>query len=267
MFLVDDHVLFRGGLKGLLTVGGICEVVGEAGDGVEFLELLSASGAGIVLMDIDMPRMNGMEAAQKALEIAPDLKIITLSMHGDEDYYFRMVAIGVKGFLLKSSDINEVKAAIEAVAEGGSYFSQELLRSLVGSLKAANHRASNPGLATDGTGSGANNGERSGVYNVTNNGADNGADNYADNGENIVGNDGEYDNENAVFAPGQELSMRELEILVLICQGLSNQEIADRLFISKRTVDKHRANILDKTGCRNTANLVMYAIRNSLVEI
>lgn len=207
--LVDDHTLFRNGLKGLLEHCCGCRVVAEASDGDEFLEILPNVEADIVLLDIDMPRMNGFEAATKALARYPDLKIITLSMHGDEDYYFKMVSIGVKGFLLKSSDIDEVSTAIQTVAKGGSYFSQELLRTLVGSLKSA---------------------PSSGLNHET-------------------------------------LSQRELEILLLICKGFSNQEIADALFISKRTVDKHRANILDKTNCKNTANLVVYAIKHSLVEI
>ena len=207
--LVDDHTLFRNGLKGLLEHCCGCRVVAEASDGDEFLEILPDVKADIVLLDIDMPRMNGFEAATKALARCPDLKIITLSMHGDEDYYFKMVSIGVKGFLLKSSDIDEVSTAIQTVAKGGSYFSQELLRTLVGSLKSA------PSSGLD----------------------------------------------------HESLSQRELEILLLICKGFSNQEIADALFISKRTVDKHRANILDKTNCKNTANLVVYAIKNSLVEI
>lgn len=129
-------------------------------------------------------------------------------MHGDDEFYFRMVEAGAKGFILKSADIDEVVTAIRTVCDGGTYFSQELLRNLVGSLKSTR-------------------GER----------------------------------------PGDVLSDREKEILLLICRGMSNQEIADKLFISKRTVDKHRANILEKTGCRNTANLVVWAIKNGIAEI
>ena len=209
VFLVDDHTLFRNGLRGLLQSQGIARVVGEAADGEEFLEKIAGSGAEVVLLDIDMPRMNGVEAAARALELIPDLKIITLSMHGDEHYYFSMVSAGVKGFLLKSSGIDEVAAAIDAVAAGGTYFSQELLQGLVGILKTTPQGEESP----------------------------------------------------------DSLSDRELEILLLICRGLSNHEIADRLFISKRTVDKHRANILAKTNSKNTANLVVYAIKNGLVEI
>ncbi len=212
IFLVDDHTLFRNGLRGLLDSREDCVVVGEASTGEEFLEQLQECDADVVFMDIAMPGIKGDEATARALEIRPDLKIITLSMFGDDDYYFRMVSVGAKGFLLKSSDIDEVIAAIETVATGGSYFSQELLDSLVSNLRTT------PQPET------------------------------------------EQEDE-------ESLSERELEVLLEICRGLSNQQIADKLFISKRTVDKHRANILAKTGCPNTANLVVYAIKHNLVEI
>ena len=204
VLIVDDHALFRTGLRSLLEAEGIARVVGEAGNGEEFLELLGL--ADVVLLDIDMPVMGGVEAAARALAIRPDLRIITLSMHGDEHYYFAMVAAGVKGFLLKNSGIDEVAVAITTVAEGGTYFSQELLQGLVGILR-------------------------------------------------------------TTPVEDDALSQRELEILLAVCSGLSNQEIADKLFISKRTVDKHRANIMLKTGSRNTANLVVYAIKRGLVEL
>lgn len=222
IFLVDDHTLFRNGLRGLLDSRDDCHVVGEASSGEEFLEKLPASDIDVVFMDIAMTGISGVEATARALEIRPDLKVITLSMFGDEDYYFRMVSVGAKGFLLKSSDIDEVIAAIETVATGGSYFSQELLSSLVSSLRTTPQ----PNARRD------------------------------DESEDEV-SDGDDDT----------LSERELEVLLEICRGLSNQQIADKLFISKRTVDKHRANILAKTGCPNTANLVVYAIKHNLVEI
>lgn len=209
--LVDDHTLFRNGLRTLLSgVAGI-DVIGEASDGVELLELLEKKMPDIVLLDIEMPRMNGIVAAEEALKRWPDLKIITLSMYGDEDYYFKMVSLGVKGFILKNSEIKDVVAAIEAVAEGGSFFSQELLFNLVSNLK------STPSSVPEDS--------------------------------------------------PEQLSQRESEILLHICRGESNNEITDALFISKRTVDKHRSNILAKTGCKNTANLVVYAIKHHLVEI
>ncbi|MHA7109465.1 response regulator [Sunxiuqinia elliptica] len=209
IILVDDHTLFRNGLRILLNNQQEYTICAEAANGEEFLELLDKQRPDLVLLDIDMPVMDGIEAANRALKKYPELKIITLSMYGEEDYYYKMVDAGVKGFLLKNSDINEVKAAMQTVLEGGSYFSSELLQNLVSSLRSKSQQ---------------------------------------------------HEKQNV-------LSERETEILILICQGFSNQEIADQLFISKRTVDKHRSNILEKSESKNTAQLVMYAIKNQLVEI
>lgn len=209
IFLVDDHNLFINGLKMLLNSVKGFKVVGEASNGQEFLDRFVPLNPDIVLMDISMPVMGGVEASRLALEMNPDLKIITLSMYGDQEYYTRMLEIGVKGFVLKDSDIQEVKAAIISVAEGGNYFSQQLLRGLILGRKEI---------------------------------------------------------ETSELSD-EQLSERELEVLIEICQGLSNNEIAEKLFISKRTVEKHRANVLFKTNCKNTASLVVYAIRNHIVDI
>ena len=211
IILVDDHSLFRNGLRGLLERNEGFRVVGEASSGEEFISLLEQESfaADIVFMDFSMPGLDGAQTTERALARRPDLRIITLSMFGEESYYSRMVEAGARGFLLKDSDIGDVLEAIAAVMGGGSYFSQRLLSSLTGRMHAREH------------------------------------DELAD----------------------DQLSSREREILVAVCRGLSNQEIADELFISKRTVDKHRANILEKTGCKNTASLVVYAIRNGIVDI
>ena len=211
IILVDDHSLFRNGLRGLLERNEGFRVVGEASSGEEFLSLLEQESfaADIVFMDFSMPGLDGAQTTERALARRPDLRIITLSMFGEESYYSCMVEAGARGFLLKDSDIGDVLEAIAAVMGGGSYFSPRLLSSLTGRMHAREH------------------------------------DELAD----------------------DQLSSREREILVAVCRGLSNQEIADELFISKRTVDKHRANILEKTGCKNTASLVVYAIRNGIVDI
>ena len=212
IILVDDHSLFRNGLRGLLSAHPEYCVTGEAASGEEFLALLPDIDADVVFMDISMPSIPGDRTTERALEIRPDLKIITLSMFGDEIYYTRMMAAGAKGFLLKDSDFKEVVDAIACVRAGGNYICRELLTLLSGRLRTPQR----PQPLIDG---------------------------------------------------GDDLSSREQEILVRVCRGLSNQEIADELFISKRTVDKHRANILEKTGCKNTASLVVYAIKRGLVEI
>jgi DNA-binding NarL/FixJ family response regulator len=208
IIIADDHQLFRNGLKILLSGFPEFEVAGEASNGLDFLEIIKNTAADVALMDINMPEMDGIEATRRGLKINPALDIIALSMYGEEEYYYKMVDAGAKGFLLKDSDISEVKEAILTVRKGGSYFSQELLYHVIQKIK---HR--------------------------------------------------ENENKSA------NLSKREKEILFKICEGLSNQEIAETLFISKRTVDKHRANLLGKTNSKNTASLILFAIRNKLIEI
>ncbi len=213
--LVDDHSLFRKGLKVLLASHPDFNIVADVGSGEEFLSAFMQVQPDVVFMDYAMPEMNGAETTRRALELFPDLKVITLSMFGDNAYYSDMMSSGAKGFLLKDSEFNEVVEAVETVYGGGTYFSASLLESLSYSMRST------------------------GV-----------AGNVSDD-----------------IAEADRLSEREIEVLVAICQGLSTQEIADKLFISKRTVDKHRANILEKSGCKNTASLVVYAIRNDFVEI
>lgn len=208
--LVDDHTLFRRGLKMLLASCPDFEVVAEASSGEEFLEVLAEARPDVVFMDYSMGGINGAETTERALESVPDIKVISLTMFGDNAYYSRMAAAGAKGFLLKDSEFDEVVEAVSIVCEGGTYFSALLLESISQSMRVT------PTASGDGQ---------------------------------------------------DALSDREVEILVGICQGLSTQEIADKLFISKRTVDKHRANILEKSGCKNTASLVVYAIKSGLVEV
>jgi DNA-binding NarL/FixJ family response regulator len=208
IILVDDHTLFRNGLKTLINNFGNYEVVAEASNGVEFLEILDYITPDIVLLDISMPVMDGLTAISLALEKQPKLKIIVLSMYGEEEYYHKMSNAGAKGFLLKDSTLDEVQTALEAVYQGKYYFSQELLMNIVSTRQLSNNEA----------------------FPV-------------------------------------ELSEREQEVLILISRGMSNSDIADALFISKRTVEKHRAHLLEKTGCNNTATLVIWAIRNKIVKL
>lgn len=202
--VVDDHTLFREGLVSLLKKGGgRFEVAWEACNGREFLEKIAQDLPDVILMDILMPVMDGVEATQTALARFPELRIVALSMFGEQEYYLKMIQAGAKGFLRKDSDIDEVAEVICKVYNGVNCFSQEMLYSLV------THRP-----------------EMSGAV----------------------------------------LSEREIQILEWICRGLSAHEIADKLCLSRRTVEKHRANILEKTNCRNTAQLVVYAMKNKFVR-
>lgn len=208
ILLVDDHKLFREGLKMLLEGVYFIKQVDEATDGNDFLNKINKKKSNIIFMDIEMPGKDGITATKEALAKYPDLNIIALSIYGDENYYTQMINAGVKGFMLKNSGFNDVLTAIQAVLSGNNYFSPEILNRLIkGFGKKQKQTISN------------------------------------------------------------ELSKREEEILYHICKGLSNQEIADTLFLSKRTVDKHRENLLNKTQSKNTAGLVIYAVKNNIVEI
>lgn len=215
LYIVDDHKMFREGMKLLLSMQGFVNKIHEASSGEEFLGNLSIVESDVVLMDIEMSGMNGIEAVAQAVQKNPDIKIIALTMYGDDQYFNKMLDAGAKGFVLKSAGIEQLSEAIQCVANGDYFFSDELLDSW-------NRR--------------------------------------------LNGNKIDKDAEHTVTSD-DELSVRELDILYYVCQGFSNQEIADQLFISKRTVDKHRANLLLKTGCRNTAALVKYAIQNKLIPI
>jgi DNA-binding NarL/FixJ family response regulator len=211
IMIVDDHDLFREGVKYILLRVPEFQIVGDASNGIEYLEKLQTTKPDIVLMDIDMPRMNGFEAIEKSLELYPTLKIITLSMHGDQGHYLRMIELGVKGFVLKDSGCNQLKEAIIEVFNERNYFSQELLMNII--LK----KGSSP------------------------------------QGEQL--------------RRQLEISNREMDVLQLICKAFQNKDIGDKLFISTKTVEGHKAKLMEKTHTSNTVSLVLYAIKNHLVEI
>ncbi len=206
IIIVDDHGIFRDGVKLVISQTKDYEVVAEAENGVEFLNLLEVEIPDIILMDISMPVMDGVQATKLALEKYPQLRVITLSMFGDEEYYFRMIELGVKAVVLKKSGSTELLHAIDEVAKGNNYFSQDLLKKMVFKISAPQEKEE------------------------------------------------------------LKISPREKDVLNLICNGFTNKEIADELFISAKTVDRHRTSLLQKTETRNAAHLVMYAIQNKLIS-
>ncbi|MFA5971109.1 MAG: response regulator transcription factor [Lentimicrobiaceae bacterium] len=126
IIIVDDNLTFRQGLKSILTIEGIANVIGEASDGSEFINILSNFNPDLVLLDCEMRAMNGLEATKIALELIPDLKIIALTLFEKQECFFKMLDLGIKGFVLKSSGINELEKAIQAVSRGENYFSDNL---------------------------------------------------------------------------------------------------------------------------------------------
>jgi DNA-binding NarL/FixJ family response regulator len=207
IFIVDDHELFRDGLK--LVLSQLCPDcrISEASNGPDFLASIKNEMPDVVLMDINMPVLNGRETTIKALEICPQLKIIAVTMYGEENYYMQMIEAGVKGIILKKSGKYELEQAISEVIDGGNFFSQEIMQKMAMRL---NRKQSN-----------------------------------------------RYD----------ELTQRELEVLLMVCNGLGNNNIAEKLFISPKTVEVHKSNIFKKTGVKNTAQLVVFSIKKGLFEI
>ena len=213
VILVDDHKLFRDGLKFVINQIDDLEVVAEASNGNEFLEILKTQEVDIVLMDISMPELDGIQATKMANELYPGIKILVISMFCDEEYYYQMVKAGVMGFVLKESGKNELEEAIKSVLNGETFFSQKLLRDIIFNLH-----------------------EPSTIKSTH--------------------KDQEF-----------VLTKRESEILKNICEGYSNTQIAEKLFISIRTVEGHKSTLINKTGVKNTISLVMYALKNNLVNL
>ncbi len=209
VFVVDDHEIFRKGLIMVLNRIKNVEVIGEASNGEEFLVKLNSVKPDLVFMDIKMPKLNGIDTTIIALERYPELRVIAITMFGEEEYLQRMINAGGYGFLLKNSSIDEIERAVNLVNQGMNCYSDELLGYFT------NKYIKNPLLDED-----------------------------------------EYN-----------LSRRELEVLDLVSKGLTNQEIAEKLYISRRTVDGHKANLIQKTGSKNIVDLLVYAIKKGLVSI
>lgn len=204
IFIVDDHKLFRNGLKFILSEMPNIEITGEASDGKEFVDKSAEIDADVILMDINMPELNGIEASRIALQKRPDLNILVLTMFDDEQYYNSMIELGIKGFILKDADNTELIAAITRINNGSTYFSQDLLLKIIKNKSAASNVA---------------------------------------------------------------ITDREKEVLTYICKGYSNAEIADYLHISQRTVERHRASLLEKTDSSNSIKLVLFALRNNIASL
>ena len=214
VFIVDDHTLIRDGLRTLLAADPLFEVVGEASNGQELLDQLPTVAADVVLLDLNMPVLDGLATTHRLREEYPHLRILLLSMMTHERTIGEALAAGAHGYVLKNADKYEVVAALQGVASGKRFLCSEIGLGLLEKLLLQEPRPSVPGTS-----------------------------------------------------PGVHLTHREREILQLVASGLTNQEIADQLFTSKRTVESHRQNLLEKTGVRNTPALIKYAMEHGLLRL
>lgn len=209
VLIADDHTLVRQGLIKILEGSADIEVVGEASDGLEALRQIEQLRPTMVLLDLSMPKLNGLEVARRVKKAHPLIKIVILSMHEEEEYVLKMVRAGASGYLIKDSAAEQLIDAIRSAHAGKAFFSPEVARVL--------------------------------------------AESYRE------------------VAPGKEdpldrLNDREREVLQLVAEGHTNKAIAEMLFISVKTVDNHRTNLMRKLNVHNAAELVRFAAKKGLID-
>lgn len=211
VLVADDHAIVREGVRMILAREPDIEVVGEAGDGQQALDQVATLRPQVVVMDISMPGMGGIEATQRVRAEHADVQVLALTMHEDESYVFQLLRAGAAGYVLKRAAAQDLVQAVRAAARGEAFLYPSVARKVVEDylrrVEAGEERERYDGLTT-----------------------------------------------------------REKEILTLIAQGLSNQQIAGQLYISIKTVQTHRAHILEKLGLHDRTELVRYAIRKGLIE-
>jgi len=210
ILIAEDHLMVRAGLRALLEKAGDIHVIGEASNGQEAIEMTEALRPDVLIMDIMMPRMNGIQAAENIREMKLSTYILLLSMYSDEGFVQQALQYGVKGYVLKSSVSDELLQAVRTVAAGKAYFSipiSEIVQSTANSRSASQE-----------------------------------GDSFS------------------------TLSPREKEILQLIAEEHTSAEIANMLFISEKTVEKHRTKLMEKLNVRNLAGLVRLAVKYHLVD-
>ncbi len=210
VLLADDHKIFRDGLRTLIEKEGM-EVVGEAENGRKAIKMAEKLMPNVIVMDVSMPDMNGIEATRKIKTGMPDVKVVALSMHSDRRFILGMLEAGASGYLLKDCAFGELANAINQVSTGNTYLSPQIADVVV-----------------------------KGYLNKTNDSSGKG---------------------------GDLLTSREREILQLIAEGLTAKEIAAHVFLSIKTIETHRRNIMQKLNMKSTADLTRYAIREGLISL
>ena len=212
LVLADDHAVVRSGLRMLLQAQPDMEIVGEADSGSQALAQVTSLRPDIILMDIQMPGMNGIEATRQIKEVCGETAVLALTMHEDDQYFFEMLQAGASGYLPKRAAPDELVHAIRTVSRGEVFLYPSLATRLVQSYLGGEAGSESEALVSD-------------------------------------------------------LTPREQEVLVHIAEGLTNPEIADKLVISVKTVDRHRENIMRKLNLHSRIDLVKYALKQGLIEL
>jgi len=230
ILITDDHDVIIKGIATMLEGTPEMQVIGSANDGTQALAFLGAHpDTNLVLMDIRMPNKNGIETTREVTRSFPGVRVLALTTYDDEEYITNMLQAGATGYILKNTGKNELQDAIRKVSQGESYFSREVTRAVMSKYMSRKDAESPASTAPPAAASGSGSAR-------------------------------------SVVSPAVELTNREIEILKLIACEMTNQAIADKLFISPRTVHSHRRNLMQKIGVKNTAGLVRYAIQQGLID-
>jgi DNA-binding NarL/FixJ family response regulator len=225
VLLADDHDILRQGLKLLLSLQQDIQVVGEARTGREAIEMTEQLEPDVVVMDITMADMDGLEACRAIRTEQPAVQVLMLTMHESEEYFLRALHMGAAGYLVKKVAPTELSMAIRAVAHGGAFLYPGLAKALIRAY------VTNPLRTTEA----ASFHEQEGLKS------------------------------SGLAQELRVLTPREVEILRLVAEGSTNQEIADQLVLSIKTVQAHRANVMEKLGLRDITHLVRFAVRHGLI--
>jgi two-component system response regulator NreC len=218
ILIADDHSVVRSGLRALLQSSPEYTIVGEAENGEEAVEMAVRLKPDVIVMDISMPKMNGIEATAKLKHLDHSVRIIILTVHEDEEYVFQILKAGASGYVLKTAGKKEIFAAIDSALVGDRFFSPGISRVIIDGF-----------IRRDG-------------------------------GQTVVA-------ESAVHDDVQTLTRREREVLQYIARGFTNRRIAETLFLSVRTINTHRTNLMQKLDIHDTAGLVRYAIESGILKL
>ena len=212
VLVVDDHTIVRDGICALLALAGDMEVVGEAADGRESLDMVKELRPDVVLMDIAMPRLSGLEATRRITKEYPDTRVLALTQFDDREYVFPLIEAGALGFLTKGAASSELTSAIRCVYRGESFLSPSVAKLMIEDYR-----------------QGADSRDRSDPYN--------------------------------------QLTDREKDVLKLVAEGYTTQEVADILVISPKTVEGHKTSLMSKLDIHSRIDLVKYAVRRGIIDI